>query len=85
MRFTTFMKRNYITDEGPAGCLARSIKADGRNFPVRRSRKTYKKYLETYCQADDGVLAAFEKCFEEWKELEDGTRKNDRAKTRKSG
>lgn len=34
MRFITFMKKNYIKEKGPAGCLARSIKADGKNFPV---------------------------------------------------
>ena len=29
MRFITFMKKNYIKEKGPAGCLARSIKANG--------------------------------------------------------
>lgn len=70
MRFTTFMKKNYLNDKGPAGCLARSIKDDGRNFPIRTSHDVYRRYLEIYCKADDGVLDAFEKCFAEWKEQE---------------
>lgn len=70
MRFITFMKRNYLHDEGCKGSLARSIKADGRNFPIRKSHDTYRRFLEVYCKASDGVLDAFEECFKEWKEQE---------------
>lgn len=75
MRFITFMKKNYIKEKSPAGCLARSIKADGKNFPVRTGHDTYRKYLEVYCKADDGVLDAFEECFAKWKEQENKCRK----------
>lgn len=70
MRFITFMKKYYIDDKGPRGCLARSIKSDGRKFPVRTGHDTYRKYLEIYCEADISILNAFEECFKEWKEKE---------------
>jgi len=70
MRFITFMKRNYIHDDGPKGCLARSIKSDGHNFPIRTSKQVYRKYLEEQCHADEGILKAFDECFDEWKKNE---------------
>lgn len=70
MRFVTFMKKNYLKDKGAAGCLARSIKSDGRNFPIRTSHDVYRRYLVVYCKADDAVLDAFDECFAKWKEQE---------------
>ena len=79
-----FIKKNYINDPGPKGSLARGIKADGVGFPTRSKKKTLRDYLEKYCDASDGVLKAFDECYEEWK-LYEAKRKSDRAKTRKSG
>lgn len=76
MRFITFMKRNYVNDNGPAGSLARSIKADGKNFPISRSHDLYRKYLEVYCSASDSILRAFYECFTKWKEQEKTWQKN---------
>ncbi len=70
MRFKTYVTKNYINDEGCKGSLARGIKSDGKKFPIRKGHDVYRRYLENYCKASDGVLAAFEECFKEWKELE---------------
>ena len=58
MLFKTYMIKNFIDDKGCKGSLARGIKSDGKNFPVRTAHDFYRRYFEKYKQADDGVLDA---------------------------
>lgn len=75
MQFKTYMIKNFIDDKGCKGSLARGIKSDGKNFPKRTAHDFYRRYFEKYKQADDGVLAAFEECFANWKEQENKCQK----------
>lgn len=77
MNFKTYVIKNYLKDKGCKGSLARGIKSDGKNFPIRISHDFYRRYFENFRKADDGVLDAFEECFAEWKEQE---KKNSRTR-----
>lgn len=70
MRFKTYVTKNYINNKDNKGRFAQVIKSKGKWFPVRISHDVYRRYLENYCETDDDILAAFEECFKEWKELE---------------
>lgn len=70
MRFTKWMKKNYISDPTAKGCLARSMSEDAAKFQTAHSHKKYLAWL-TVLGADSAVLAAFEECWEEY-EREDG-------------
>ena len=71
MRFYTFVVRKYKDDKTAKGVLARSIKAEGNNFPrTRNGYRTLRRYLERYCEASQGCLRAFDEVWEEYKEHE---------------
>ena len=71
MRFCTFLIRKYKDDETVKGVLARSIKAEGNNFPrTRNGYRTLRNFLERYCNASTACLEAFDEVWKEYKEHE---------------
>lgn len=66
MRLTRGIVKKYENEKGCKGVLARSLKADGNNFPHTRRPSTQRRYLENYCGASEGNLKAFDECVEEY-------------------
>ncbi len=70
MRFCTFLIRKYKDDKTVKGVLARSVKADGNNFPrTRTSYRVIRKYIEER-GASPKCLEAFDEVWKEYKEHE---------------
>lgn len=66
MRFFRWVIKKYENDDSMKGVLARSFKADRRNFPSYRAISTQRKYLMDYCNPSDECIKAFDECAEEY-------------------
>lgn len=80
MRFYTYMMRNHLKEDGPAGDLARDMHDDKETFPMNGIGKfvgwhpLILNYLERR-GACDACLEVFENCWEEYVAAEKARRK----------
>lgn len=75
MTFYTYMTRNYLNSDCPAGDLARDMKFDSENFPRNRPCKFKGWYaiIRSYLERNGACSACidtFEECWEEYVECE---------------
>lgn len=71
MTFYTFMMRNYLNEDSPAGALAQDMHCGNENFPRNRSCKfngwyqLIRSHLEQK-NACNNSLKIFDECWEEY-------------------
>lgn len=71
MTFYTYMTRNYLNEDSPAGDLAQDMRHEKETFPRNRSCKFdgWYQLIRSYLlrkNACMGCLATFDECWEEY-------------------